>query len=509
MSNKRWGITFAVSAITAASLVACGGGSGSSGASTPPPTLSSAQEGDGQVTLKWTAASGIAYWVWWLQSATGLTIATAGNSRTAAPDFVVSGVNNSLPYSFGVNSHAGSANAAGGPLSNVLTTTPRLAPAAWLSGSGLSGDIYGVAFGNNGTVQSATGETVHPYLAVGAAGAIYTSPDALTWSTWTPNSSTCNSAGNNLRGAAYASSNFVAVGDGGTICLSGVTSTNAAANALISSVDATTTSSTYNYWSPKLANWTAATTNPVASTVNLNAVSSNQYIWNGSGSFVAVGTAGTVIYSADGQTWTTSASSTATTNTLNGVGYNSCGLPNLNWIAVGANNTIYGTTDASGSSGWTTSGITVSGLPSGTTLRSVACTANTQQGTTPGTLPAATTPLWVAVGDNGYVVTSSDGLTWTAAQSLGTATMRSVWYGTQFVAVGDGGVAYTSQNGTTWTAKSTGTSANLYAVIAPPGTKQYWDPTANAATKIPNGTKGAIFFGYAMVGAGGSTVFGY
>ena len=74
--------------------------------------------------------------------------------------------------------------------------------------------------------------------------------------------------------------------------------------------------------------------------------------------------------------------------------------------------------------------------------------------------------LYVGVGDNGQILTSPDGTTWTARTSGTTAHLYGVAYdgAGRFVAVGAGGVALTSVNGTTWQACSGAGSADLNAV---------------------------------------------
>ncbi len=57
----------------------------------------------------------------------------------------------------------------------------------------------------------------------------------------------------------------------------------------------------------------------------------------------------------------------------------------------------------------------------------------------------------------GVIVTSPDGVTWTSQISNAAASLNSViWSGTLFVAVGNSGTIVTSQNGVTWTARTGG-----------------------------------------------------
>ena len=67
----------------------------------------------------------------------------------------------------------------------------------------------------------------------------------------------------------------------------------------------------------------------------------------------------------------------------------------------------------------------------------------------------------VAVGASGTILTSQDGITWTAQVSGTTAALRDVVQGILLVAVGDSGTILTSQDGTTWTTRASNTSADL------------------------------------------------
>src|SRR5690606_32273764 len=65
--------------------------------------------------------------------------------------------------------------------------------------------------------------------------------------------------------------------------------------------------------------------------------------------------------------------------------------------------------------------------------------------------------MWVAVGDNGTILTSADGATWTSRTSGTTQILNGVAYGGgMWVVVGTGGTILTSTNGTTWTSRTSG-----------------------------------------------------
>ena len=76
--------------------------------------------------------------------------------------------------------------------------------------------------------------------------------------------------------------------------------------------------------------------------------------------------------------------------------------------------------------------------------------------------------MWVAVGEDGKLATSTNGTTWTQrTSSFGTTHINSVAYGNNmFIAVGASGKLATSTNGTTWTQRTSsfGTS-NIYDVV--------------------------------------------
>ncbi|MBL0386542.1 cadherin-like beta sandwich domain-containing protein [Tumebacillus sp. ITR2] len=70
---------------------------------------------------------------------------------------------------------------------------------------------------------------------------------------------------------------------------------------------------------------------------------------------------------------------------------------------------------------------------------------------------------WVAVGNGGNVVTSTDGVSW-SFQTLTISPMAVAYAGGQWVIVGMAGKIYTSSNGTTWTSRTSGVSNDLISV---------------------------------------------
>lgn len=122
---------------------------------------------------------------------------------------------------------------------------------------------------------------------------------------------------------------------------------------------------------------------------------------------------------------------------------------------------------------------------------------------------SSTLPLWVGVGNNGYVYTSRDGVAWATLNPTTNFLMSVVWTGTQFVAVGDMGTILTSPDGVSWTVRTSGTTNMFTAVGATPSllvaasTGGFytspdgitWTPSASS---IPNG--------YSIINAGGQWV---
>jgi hypothetical protein len=414
-------------------------GCGSSGSSAPPPsgglTLLPA---DGQVTVSWNDDSGVQYDLWYgpISDATQCQ-STTGNrpigcqllTHIRSP-YVVNGLINGVTYSFVMNGRRN--NGPAGDNTAVVPATPALAGGSWSAGTTLGGtDMHGITFGTNITSQ------VRYYVAVGNAGAIYNSTDGASWTAVTPPTS------NNLNAALYAQSNFIAAGASGGV---------------FHSADALT--------------WTAATSN---TSQTLNALGSNagllkcygvlvgtvtsvDYFTNSSCGFtgskannaslsVAVGEAGTIIYSSNaGVTWTVATS--PTTGSLRGVAYS---IGAAKWIAVGAGGVLV---SSSNGVDWTT--VT---SPTTADLNGVAVLPTTNSAT------LVTTYTFVAVGAGGTVLTSGDGVTWASQTVTPAVDLHAVTGWSQFVAVGAGGSAYSSPDGTTWTPVSSGTASTLYGVL--------------------------------------------
>ena len=245
-------------------------------------------------------------------------------------------------------------------------------------------------------------------VVVGSGGTIFAGTTAATTV-----AQTNPAAPADLNAVVYGGLGFVAVGAAGTI---------------ISSTDSTT--------------WVTRSSGTIAS---LNAIASV-----GTGAFVAVGAAGTALVSTDATTWKSAAS--ATTQDLYAAAYGA-GL----YVAVGAGGAIMTSPD----------GTTWTARASNTTndLRAVGLGVFTTTTGSGLTAVVTSTNLFVATGVAGTLVTSTDGLTWTARAPISPTTMNAVSFGGQFVAVGNAGKIFTSLDGISWTAQVSGTTNDLTALV--------------------------------------------
>ena len=300
------------------------------------------------------------------------------------------------------------------------------------STNGPANDIYGltygggqfVAVGDKGSILTSTnGETWIvrvPYrttnlrciakgdrlrVAVGNNGLVFTSPDSVTWTRQSPLST------NNLRGVAFGDGRFLAVTELGEVIIS----TNGQA-------------------------WTLPVATPASS------LYSAAY---GKGLFVAVGEAGAVVTSPDGSHWTLQ--NNVATYRLNAVTFTG----DL-FLAVGKHGTIISSTNG-------TQWNQCSSRPSLDFLHGVAYGHG----------------LFVTAGDGGTVMISSNGFNWAWASVrawgdgwsdpnmvIGTANVEDVQFANgTFVAVGANGFLATSTNGVLWTVRQTSCQSDLRSSI--------------------------------------------
>ena len=203
--------------------------------------------------------------------------------------------------------------------------------------------------------------------------------------------------------------------------------------------------------------WRPAAVNPAANTsVTLAGVT-----WDVDGAqFLAVGGGGSVLTSADGDTWVTQ-------NSQVNIDLEAVVWTGSQFVAVGGSATILTSPD----------GITWTRQPAIPPV-----VTGTLRGVT------ASSSLVVAVGNNGAILTSPDGVGWTARPS-GTSTSLedAVWDGSQFVAAGAGDTILTSADGSVWTASGPGSSGVSYF-----GTTHWSSSLLPAPLLVVGGSSGAI-----------------
>ncbi len=362
--------------------------------------------------VSWNQLPDLTYWIFF-RAGSSVVPAVPGVPliRSAQSPRVVASINgaplvNGTQYAFVMN--ATNQDSPAGPASAVFLATPRLAGA---SGSWTPGTPLGVPLQHLNAV--AFGGT--RLVAVGDAGALfagdynYTSVNPPGVTAWTL--PTLVPAGfTNLSAVMFTGAVFVALAKDGSVSTS----------------------------SDGLS-WTSTPAIPSGAAVMSGLALG---FLPGVSVFVAVGSSGGIFTSTDGgTTWTQVVSNTP--NNLNGVSFVG-GI----FIVTGANGTLLTSPDGIT---WTTQ---TSNTPNA--LRGAAFGLVAGQG------------LYVAVGDAGTIVTSSDsGTTWSAVAPPLAQNLRNVVFGSRFVAVGQGGAVAYSDDGLNWSPASAG-SADLNAVIFTP-----------------------------------------
>lgn len=296
--------------------------------------------------------------------------------------------------------------------------------------SGTAMDLYGVAYGNGMFVVS------------GANGQVCTSSDGISWQSHSTGST------NALRGIAFGAGVFVVAENGGGFAsiFGLLVSTNG--------VD----------WSRGLSgNYPAF--NGITYAANLFVAvggwdggdvvtSTNGIVWSqgpygslqlngvafGNGTFVAVGanyygSPGTISTSADGVNWT--AQQSGTPNYLSGVGFGQNAF-----VAVGDSGTIL----------WSPDGARWANKSPGIASRLFAVTYGNG--------------VFAAVGSEGTILTSTNGNVWTNRVTGNNFILNGLAYGNnRFVAVGAGGKVTTSSDGLNWSNQNSGTLGDLYKIV--------------------------------------------
>jgi hypothetical protein len=371
-------------------------GCGVAGNPAAPPAAVVATEGDSSVVVSFPMEPNVEYWLFYAPTSnltsTNFNTVLGGKVITAAvsPQLVI-GLPNGTTYYFTINGRTD--KGPGGAGTPLVSATPRPAGNVWNLGPSLvATDLLGAAYGA-------------VFVVVGAKGAMFSTPDGVTWTTINP------VVPGDLNAVFYGIGRYIAVGAGGVA---------------LQSADAIT--------------WTAVSSGTVNS---LNAGASNGSI------YLAAGAGGTFTVSSDGQTW--EVRNAGTSSDLYGVAFG-----NGTWVVVGANGTIVTSTDTSN---WTTAASQTSATLKAVTYSSATATfvavgAGGAVVTSPdGVNWTARAPLssatltgvgfssqFAAVGDNGRIFTSADGVTWQPAPSGTPANLNTVAFGNlRFLAAGAAG----------------------------------------------------------------------
>lgn len=406
------------------------------------PTGLVATAGENRVILTWKNEPGLTYYVYYKANSSSVTKDDFTDIKyPATSPFFISGLTNGTQYAFLVTASEG--NSKTGPVSTVVTQTPRLLAATtpWTATLNVtSNNLRGIAYGNNfyamvgdSTVVTAT----HNYPIPGgvtttdSTGTIHYGTNN---SGWVP--STGIGSGINYSAVIYNGSGFVALGeDGSTI------------------------------YSPATSTWILGT--PVAWTAgtSISAAGNTMNALTQGGTYVAVGNGGKI--------FTTPGITSAWTERTSGTNKNLYGVTYVNgiYIALGASGTLLTSTDATT---W---------IPRTTNtaydLHQVAFGLSTY--VTDGI------SKYVAVGDAGTIISSTDTITWSPPHASGTTeNLRAICFGpaaqfiatgtpepnSQFIIAGAAGTILFSTTGadptpSTWPASTPPVSANDLNSIVP------------------------------------------
>lgn len=382
-------------------------GCGSNGDPADPPAAGlSAVAGDGIATVTWSDDTSVDYWLFvstdpLLTTDNFATLTDIRVIRSARAPYFLCGYPDGRTLYLAMNGRRD--GGPGGPGTPTISTTLRAAGSAWTAGTLPVADFNGVGYAPI-TTCSATALPTGTFVAVGAGAALASSADGITFTARTPPAGFTTDL---TAVAAFTASINVPTSPGIELVAVG------AGGASIVSSDGVT--------------WTVGTAfNAAAPT--LHAVAVNV------GTFIAVGDGGTAQNSLDGVAWTARTSNVTTA--LRGIG---CSGDRC--IAVGDAGGLTRTFD--GGNAWTAQ--TITGAPA---LKAIA------YGNFNNNVGASTVAIntWVAVGDGGTAIYSTDGgTTWTATTVAGAANFVTISYLTRFVAVDSAGNAFFSVDGQTWT----------------------------------------------------------
>ena len=329
------------------------------------------------------------------------------------------------------------------------------------------------------------------YYLVGGNGNYFTSTDAITWT------GNLDASASTFYAVSVINSRTIAFGNNASVILAGATRAEVL----------------------QTTNWAYQVS--VQSAPNPRSIA-----YNGTNQYVAVGAAGTILSSADGQSWVgrysgavinldkvqylngnylamgssgygsnlyTSSNGTSWTPQIAGsVAFNAAAFGASVYVVVGSNGAIW---SSSNLVDWTTRSAGSSTFADVIFANSIfvavgtsgACYSSTDGITWTSRSAGAqqfyriiyANSLFVVVGVNGAIYTSSDGITWTLRIVSG-AFNDVVWNGSQFCAVGNGGLIATSPNGLAWTLRTPGDTGPALNSIS-------WNGTRFVVTNTTNG----------------------
>ena len=310
------------------------------------------------------------------------------------------------------------------------------------------------------------------YVAVGTDGTILISYDSISW---TPTYSGTSAI---LNYVCYGNGIFVIVGVNGIL----LTSTDGivweqSSNAIYLSINSVVyaAGSINKFIAVSTIGTIISSTDGITWSIASTPTSENLFAVDYySGELVAVGSNGKILTSTDSSTWTSRTS--GTTNDLRTVKY-----VNDRWIAAGANNVIISSTDsinwdygysdafkAAANDGTTWVFVGYGGITYTTTNTTLSIQNSTTLENLNDIIYVSDTSTFIAVGDNGIIVTSNDsGVTWVSA-TISSSNLNSIVYNgstMKYVIVGNLGTILNSSDGTTWTTVTgTGITANLNSI---------------------------------------------
>lgn len=381
-------------------------GCGDRGRAADPPTNVTVTPGDGQLTVAWTGDPSADWWVFYgpdpaMNLGNWTSIAGSRALQNVASPRVVTGLTNGTQYTVIVNGRYDGGK--GGPGSAPIFATPRAAGAAWSVGATVPVTVNAIA------------RTASLYVAVGNGGALYTSPDAVTW---TPQAS---NTGADLLAVFYnsGSARLFAVGAGGVA----LTSANAVDWAVLTTGTSATLRGLCGYGNGILAvgdnGYLGLYDGGAWISRSLGVDRSFSGIANrGNTLFVAAGAGGALRVSTDLSTW--SAAASPVTRDLTAIAVSSSATA-TQFAAVGQGGALVTSSDGVN---WTAPAPVVTADLKGLVRGS----------------------RFVGVGTGGTVVLSDDGANWSIVSSGTVADLNAVTFGDgSYVAAGAGGVTVSAR----------------------------------------------------------------